>query len=335
MKSQKNLVCWINESTVFIKISGIFILLCVICNSCNNKHEKYPELPLLFQSGFEPSSTIIPYRGVHTFKGKDETLKEKNDWDLDMDQIADKHLFNYTGGDDAQRFAQVVPDPVNPKNHVLLFQINEPWEADGGQYKARVQYELYDIKTGLTTFYQTVKIFLPESFKVVRKYPQRIGWLTIMEIWNDITWSQSVPYPFRITLGMGKSTSEESDLSFILGAEDYVTMDNGRQRYIRIWSEKNEDIKVPIGEWFTMHYYFKEGNAENGRFIVSIETSKHGEQTVFDITNFTHNTKDPNPKGVTDFNPLKLYTSEDLTNFVKAQGESLQIYWDDFKLYGK
>ena len=54
---------------------------------------------------------------------------------------------------------------------------------------------------------------------------------------------------------------------------------------------------------------------------------------VFDIHNFTHNSKNPAPKGLTGYNPLKLYTSKELVTFVKNQGKTLQIYWDDFKLW--
>ena len=56
---------------------------------------------------------------------------------------------------------------------------------------------------------------IPEDMKVVGKYPQPIHWLTILEIWNNVTWVQSVPYGFRITLGMGKVTEAESDLIFV------------------------------------------------------------------------------------------------------------------------
>jgi len=33
--------------------------------------------------------------------------------------------------------------------------------------------------------------------------------------------------------------------------------------------------------------------------------------------------------------PMKLYTDSNLINRVAEQGKSIQMYWDDFKLYGK
>ena len=291
------------------------------------------DLPLIFQTGFEPTTQIVP-RQPPRFAGKDETLKEKNDWEADINRFARSHLINFTGGEESQRFARIIPEPGNPNNHVMHFQINEGW-LNGRSRLARVQTDLYGIQTGLKEFYQTVRIYLPEDMKEVGKYPQAIHWLSILEIWNNITWSQSVPHGFRVTLGMGKTVRGESDLIFILDAQDCELFENGRQRYTTIWSERNQNIKVPMEEWFTLHYYFKEGNAEIGRFIVAVETKNEGKRTVFDVTNYTHNTQDPAPDGVTEFNPFKFYTSKDLADFMKERGKSLQIYWDDFKLYGK
>jgi hypothetical protein len=54
---------------------------------------------------------------------------------------------------------------------------------------------------------------------------------------------------------------------------------------------------------------------------------------VFDLTRVTHNSSDPAPDGVTEFNPLKLYTSKQLIDYMRSEGKTLQIYWDDFKLW--
>jgi len=314
----------------------VLVMLIFLCFSCKNRNQALPDintdLPLLFQSGFEPPTHLI-MREFPKLAGKDGTLNEKSEWEEDAGRIASSISLVTTDGKVSQNFAAIIPEPGNPKNHVLLFQMDEAW-MNGAYQSARVQCDFYGIRTGLKEFYQTVRIFLPEDFKVVGKYSKPIHWLTILELWNNVQWVPTIPYAFRITLGMGKTTAEESDLLFIVDAEDYER--TGEKRgYIKIWAEKNHDIKVPIGEWFTMHYYFKEGNAETGRFVVILETKKNGKQTVFDVTNFTHNTTDPAPDGLTAYNPFKMYTSMDLAIFVKQQGKNLNIYWDDFKLFGK
>jgi hypothetical protein len=82
-----------------------------------------------------------------------------------------------------------------------------------------------------------------------------------------------------------------------------------------------------------MDYYVKEGNNETGRFYLAITPEGGKKQVVFDVKNYTHMTKDPAPNGFSGYNPMKLYTSKELVNFMKSQGKTLQVYWDDFKLW--
>jgi hypothetical protein len=100
-----------------------------------------------------------------------------------------------------------------------------------------------------------------------------------------------------------------------------------------IWSEKNNNIKVPVSKWFTLDLYYKEGNSSTGKFYLSMTPEGGMKQVIFDLTKFTHNTEDPHPVGVGDFNPIKLYTSKGLIDFMKSQGKTLQIFWDDYKLW--
>jgi hypothetical protein len=125
----------------------------------------------------------------------------------------------------------------------------------------------------------------------------------------------------------------ESDLYFILDGQDCQLFADGSQKYSTLWNETNQNVKIPIGKWFTLEYYYKEGNAENGKFYMTIQPDGEAKQVIFDLTRITQNTQDPNPDGVTDFNPMKLYTSKQLINYMKSQGKTLQIYWDDFKLW--
>lgn len=161
------------------------------------------------------------------------------------------------------RFAKIIPEPGNPANHVLHFWLNQP-NVEGS--KGRIQANLYGNK-GLKVFYQSERIFLTNDFNTVRTFPDKINWLTIAEFWNNITWSQSVPYGFRITHGLGKPVATESDLYFILDAQDCQLFADGSQKYTTLWSETNQKVKVPIGKWFTLEHYYKEGDANNGKFL--------------------------------------------------------------------
>lgn len=66
---------------------------------------------------------------------------------------------------------------------------------------------------------------------------------------------------------------------------------------------------------------------------MTIQPEGEEKEVIFDVNRVTHNTEDPNPDGVTEFNPLKLYTSKQLIEYMKSKDKTLQIYWDDFKLW--
>lgn len=300
--------------------------------------EKLPDVQLpvkeemIFQSGFEPGSTVVPKGSDSDITGKDLSVSAPNDWVEDFDNHPEVGSFSlqYQGGTESQRFAKIIPEPGNIQNHVLHFWLNEP-NVDGK--KGRIQANIYNGDFGLKEFYQSERIFLTEDFKTVRTFPDEIHWLTIAEFWNNITWSQNVPHGFRITLGIGKPVATESDLYFILDGQDCQLFPDDSQKYTTLWSETNQKVKVPIGKWFTLEYYYKEGNAENGKFYMTIKPDGEAKEIIFDLTRVTHNSKDPNPDGVTDFNPMKLYTSKQLIDFMNSKGKTLQIYWDDFKLW--
>lgn len=287
---------------------------------------------LIFQSGFEGSSRVVPRGSDADITGVDNTLTSHHDWINEFDNHPDIGNFaiQFQGGDSTMRYVKIIPEPGNHKNKVLHFWLNEP---NVEQSKGRIQANLYGNKSGLKEIYQSVRVFLPQDFNTVRTFPKEIHWLTIAEFWNNVTWQQTQPYGFRITLGIGKPTAGTSDLHFIIDAEDCQLFPDGKQKYTTIWAETNKNIPVPIGKWFTMDYYYKEGNQETGRFYLAITPEGQKKQVIFDIKNFTHNTKDPAPDGVTDFNPLKLYTSKELIAHLRSQNKTLQIYWDDFKLW--
>jgi hypothetical protein len=282
---------------------------------------------LIFQSGFEDNCEIVPLgASQHDLIGQDTTLREKNDWVEDLEKRAGIKMFrfDYTGGDISQRFVRIVPEPSNPTNRVLWFWLNDSWKADGGVVKARVQADIYGVKEGLKEFYQSVRVFLPEDWNVVRRYPHPIHWCTISEFWNDVYWPNN-PKGFRVTLGIGKPSAPTGDLYFLLDAQG--------PEMRRVWIAHNEQVKVPIGRWFTLDCYFKEGDSQNGRFYVAVTPDGQARQVVYDVLGWTRNTTNPTPDGITDWNPMKLYTSKELVAFVKSQGKTLQIYWDDFRLW--
>ena len=300
-----------------------------------DKKDKREEL--VFQSGFEPDTHVVQFTGdkgnltagfsQDDIVGVDHTFTGKNDFIKDLDEAPNggQFLLEYTGGDETKRFARIIPEPDNPDNHVLCFWLGDSWLASENQVKARVQANIYSIPNPYKEFYQRVRVFLHEDFNALRQFPQAISWLTIAEFWNNEWWVKGEQNGFRITLGIGKPTAVASDLYFILDAED--------AGQVKVWEADNTVVKVPVGQWFTIEYYFREGNRVTGRFTMAITPDGGERQVVFDVNNYTHNSYDLAPGGLSGYNPMKLYTSSEVVGFMKNQGKALQIYWDDFELW--
>lgn len=278
---------------------------------------------LVFKTGFEGDSRVIPSTGSDDqLVGNDKTQGALSE--IGRHLGIESFALQYTGGTPAQRFAKVIPEPGNPANHVLQFWMNDAWPASENQVKARVQANFYRFPSGYREFYQTARVYLHPDMAALRAYPKPILWLTLAEFWNDRYWGGD-KHGFRITVGIGKPTAETSDLTFILDAQGPGTTP--------LWKAHNDRVKVPLGRWFTIHYYVKEGDRKTGRFQLAIQPDGGRFQVVSDVTNWTYCPTDPAPDGMRDWNPLKLYTSKELVAFMKARDKPLQIYWDDVELW--
>jgi len=316
-----------------VKILYLIILLfCSDCNSGQSEKNDQSKGEIIFHSGFEADSkVVIRNNGDADITGADKSFTDHNDWVESFDNHPNIGNFNlqYQGGDTTMRYAKIIPEPGNPSNNVLKFWLDAP---NVGGSKGRIQGNIYG-NNGLYEFYQSVRIFLHDDFNTVKEFPKAIHWLTLAEFWNNITWSQSVPYRFRITLGIGKEAGAGNNLHFILDAQDCELFETGGQKYNTIWAENNKETDVPVGSWFTLDLYYKEGNAETGKFYLAMTTGKNEKKVIFDLTRITHNTVDPQPDGVGDFNPIKLYTSKELIDFMHSRGKTLQMFWDDYSLW--
>ena len=109
-----------------------------------------------------------------------------------------------------------------------------------------------------------------------------------------------------------------------------ATGDTGWQS---VWEEVNYKIPVLMGRWMTLELYILEGDQSNGRFYFAVTPKDGDRQVVFDIKTCTHHPEDPRPDGLTSFNPMKLYTSEVVIRFMQAQNRSIEVFWDNYRLW--
>jgi len=151
-----------------------------------------------------------------------------------------------------------------------------------------------------------------------------------MEFWNNANWDGE-QYQYRMTINLQKWSKRTDSLT--IGVRSQIRdHELNKWKDPQIWEYINSSYVVPIGKWMKIDIHFVEGDNKTGRFIFSITPDGEATTVVHDIKDFTHHPDNPNPDGLGHFNPLKLYTSNDVIEQVTKTGGLLSIYWDDFSL---
>lgn len=235
----------------------------------------------------------------------------------------------YEGGTPMDRYAQITADPLKSGNNTLRYWLKEagiPGPIQGTT-KGRIQMNLANLNASLV--YQRYRMYLPPDMNLYRAYPKSSTWFTINELWAGVPWNGDA-WPFRISLNIVKETGAGSPLW--LAVSGAVADVDGR--WTNIWSQVNKTFEVPIGEWLDVEMGYKQGNASTGRFYVAVKRASAAAKTVvLNVTNWTYHPQAPRPVPLTHWQPLKLYTSSSIIDYVRQNGGVTQAYWDDVEIW--
>lgn len=234
----------------------------------------------------------------------------------------------YEGGTSVDRFAQVVADPTKPGNNVLQYWLKEariPGQTPGSN-KGRIQMNLANLKGALV--YQRYRMYLPADLDLYRAYPKSNTWFTINELWAGAPWRGDA-WPLRISLDIVKEAGAGSPLWFAVSTT--VEVDGVWKNF---WARVNKTFEIPIGEWLDMELGYKQGDAKSGRFYLAVRRESDAVKTVvLNVTNWTYHPLAPQPVPLTHWQPLKLYTSSGVIDYVRNNGGVTQVYWDDLEIW--
>ena len=208
----------------------------------------------------------------------------------------------------------------------MEFWIKEP---NVNPKKGRVQANVYN-NTDIKELHYSVRLYLPRDMNAVKSAPFEVKWLTLMEFWNNANWRDE-DYQFRLSVNLKKLGKGTDSLHIGVKSQVRDEITNGWKKPY-LWDFTNTSFVVPVEKWMTVDVLFVEGDAKTGRFKISITPDGEETTVVHDIKNYTHHPEDPAPDGLSHFNPLKLYTSDDLIHYVTKSGNLLSVYWDDFKM---
>ncbi|MEO6566649.1 MAG: hypothetical protein ABIO63_11530 [Casimicrobiaceae bacterium] len=234
------------------------------------------------------------------------------------------------GGDGSERRARLVADPNDPGNELLHFWLRSAnvRDANNQPYKGRVQFNSYSTEAvGVREVKFSARMFITSDINLLRNMRNSFSWMTISEWWNNASWTGE-KFPFRITVNIAKpSAVAGSPLNFSVVAQ---SQDAGSGAWNNaLWRATNTQVQVPVGQWVTIEYFFREGTSSNGRFYMAMVPDGGTRKVLFDVTGWTRHPDDPAPDGIKHINPMKLYTSKVLIDNVRNAGGVLQMYWDD------
>jgi len=297
------------------KFSWILFLIAIPMWQCTSFPEYDTTHELLFQTGFEGSVVTKKGSTWDNIVGTDTTFTEKSNWEFLCDGRWIKNAFiNYEDGSYSQRYAKVVADPEDNSNSVLMFKILEPHIIEGDHKKGRVSAIL---ETGdIYSISQTLRLYLHPTMVTLKKWDRKVDWLTIFEFW-------STDY-YRITVSMFKSNIPNDEMYFKVSSGSRTLVSKFKEE----WSKTDTQYPIPFGEWFTISLNLTLDNAENGRLLMEITDSGQRKNTIFDLTR-----EFGNPEGFTKINPMKLYTSDSLIEYLKKNNSELEFFFDDWKFY--
>lgn len=285
---------------------------------------------LLFQTGFNGTTlTNGEYQNAE-FSGTDVDLSDHASWEnfIEHEDIGYVEI-GYEDGNDAQRKAQITTDPDSAANQVLSFSIAEPHIKEASHYKGRVQLSVNENKC-VREIYQTVRLKLHPDMAYLKEWDERMPWLTLFEFWNNATWSKEKNI-FRVTVNLFKDLEGPVDAIHF-----HVKADHQKCKVCEWkgdWEQEATNFSVPFGEWMNIELYLKEGDDNNGRFYMAVTPETGSKVVLFDLTKRTQHENEKCPDGFTHFQPMKLYTSDKVIEYMKAGNKKLEIFWDDWKLY--
>lgn len=238
----------------------------------------------------------------------------------------------YEGGSERDRYARISAAP-DGGDRVLHYWLKNA-RAEGqksGRYKGRIQLNLSELQ--LDSVFQRYRLYLHPDLEAYRRLPRSNGWFTINELWMGARW-RGHPFPFRLGIGIAKPEGVGKPLYFLAAGEVSAGGAIRKGKWKTIWSQVAGNFEIPLGEWLDIEMGYRQGDRSSGRFYMAVKPASESRfTTLFDIKNWTYHPDSPQPVALSDWQPLKLYTSSRVIDFVRRGGGVTQLYFDDLEIY--
>jgi hypothetical protein len=291
------------------------------------RHEPPEEFAIIFRTGFEPAEAVGTPQDAHESITYRNTAVPPSSDHVRIPSPATVSI-SYQGGTARDRYARIVEDPTRPGNHVLHYRLrNATVPAYRSHTKGRIQqnFGFGDHPDGdeVVELYGRQRLRLHPDVALVTDYDLEDDWW--LEPMIQELWMEAGRFRSRISIYLAEVRPDKlhpvATLTYRYAWQDY---------WETAWAAVG-DVAIPVGEWVSMEVGWKMGDAESGRFILTVQRAGDaGPVRAIDVTNWTYNPNSSVPISLSRWNPQKLYASDNIAHFVRDNGGALQMYFDDF-----
>ena len=252
----------------------------------------------------------------------------------------DAAKLNYEQGDLTKRGADIQNDPVlGASNKVLRYYLTQyNVTLSTGEKKGRVSYDLTNSNhpsTKVKEYSQKVRIFLSNSFSLLANstLPAPGQWLTLFEFGDDVQNNLALSTASRISVNVVRKTDYTVGDSKLYWEAQF--QEHNPNWADASWGRKrNTTIAIPIGQWFTVELYIKQGIGSNGRFTMIMNGNTVFDQTGTNVSSLFAS-QGTQPDGQEGWNPMKMYCAKTVIDlFQNASGgaQTMTMFWDDIDI---
>jgi hypothetical protein len=235
-----------------------------------------------------------------------------------------KGIYLNNGGGTSYAFQEIRKDPTDANKSALYAQSIDDDPNVGGTSRAQLSL-VFKKGINLPIYHTSHRMYLNPDIGFLTNYPASIHWFTLFEIWNQHQeeWSGDQAGSCRWNLALYKESGAGQPLYWQVEAE---LMQPNTEKYL--WKVSNDSVPIPLGKWFTLDVNMKRGDESNGRFTIKI-TVDGVTSIICDETNTTIYPGHPEIQ-VSAFQPFKLYTSDAILDWMRANNKSISAYYNDF-----
>ena len=263
-----------------------------------------PEAKLLFKSGFNNNVTISN-PNLHNIVGQDS--ESGYVWPNDLPGDNTRNSFNYLVDDLENLNTYIETKIIDISNNKKALYIKYKKNDVRTYASSRVHYNLWAKQNALSKSDSLKKLYIKYKIKMHIEDSEEL-WRNFME-WD--TTGEGENYRWALYISKTKYTN---GLIWRLNAESIKYNSPEDLDKIILWEHVNNEIPVPLDEWFELEVFWNLSNNGDGKILVAV----NGETLFERIGANKYNTKN-----FAFWNPFKVYGAKGFSVITDVE------IWDD------